>query len=55
MVGLLPNPDLKNKRKVPEAEEGEMVPPKGTKQPKNAKDKRASSVESREETGVDTH
>ena len=32
MVGLLPNPDLKKKRKVPEAEEGEMVPPKGTKQ-----------------------
>ena len=30
-VGLLPNPDLKKKRKVLEAEEGEMVPLKGTK------------------------
>ena len=30
-VGLLPNPDLKKKRKVLEAEEGEMVPFKGTK------------------------
>ena len=25
-VGLLPNPDLKKKRKVPEAEEGEVIP-----------------------------
>ena len=31
IVGLLPNPDLKKKRKVLEAEEGEMVPFKGTK------------------------
>ena len=52
-VGLLPNPNLKNKRKVPEAEEGEMIPQKGTKQPKNAKDKQAPSVESREETDID--
>ena len=52
-VGLLPNPDLKKKRKVPEAEEGEVIPQKGTKQPKNAKDKRAPSVESREETDID--
>ena len=52
-VRLLPNPDLKKKRKVPEAEEGEMIPQKGTKQPKNAKDKRAPSVESREETDID--
>ena len=43
-VGLLPNLDLKKKRKVPEVqevEEGEMVPSKGAKQPKNIKDKRA--------------
>ena len=52
-VGLLPNPDLKKKRKVPEAEEGEVIPQKGTKQPKNAKDKRAPSVESKEETDID--
>ena len=30
-VGLLSNPDLKKKRKVLEAEEGEMIPQKGTK------------------------
>jgi len=53
-IGLLPNPDLKKKRKVPEVKKGEMVPLKGAKQPKNAKDKWASSVESREEIGVDT-
>ena len=43
-VGLLPNLDLKRKRKVPEVqevEEGEMVPSKRAKQPKNIKDKRA--------------
>ena len=49
-VGLLPNPDLKRKRKVQEVEEGEVIPPKGAKQPKNAKDKRAPFVESREES-----
>ena len=37
-----------------EAEEGEMVSLKGAKQPKNAKDKWASFVESREEIGIDT-
>ena len=35
-----------------EVKKGEMVPPKGTKQPKNTKDKWAPFVESREETGV---
>ena len=49
-VGLLPNPDLKRKRKVQEVEEGEVIPPNGAKQPKNVKDKKASSVESREES-----
>ena len=54
-VGLLPNLDLKKKRKVPEAEKGEVIPQKGTKQPTNAKDKRAPSAESREETSIDMH
>ena len=49
-VGLLPNPDLKRKRKVQEVEEGEVIPPEGEKQPKNVKDKRAPFVESREES-----
>ena len=31
VVGLLPNPDLKKKRKVQEVEEGEVIPPKGAK------------------------
>jgi len=52
---LLPNPDLKKKRKVPEAEEGEVIPQKGTKQPENAKDKQAPSTESKEETGIYMH
>ena len=41
-VGLLPNPDLKKKRKVPKMGKGEMIPLKGAKQPKNVKDKRPS-------------
>ena len=49
-VELLPNPDLKRKRKVQEVEEGKMVPPKGVKQPKNAKDRWASSADSREDS-----
>ena len=33
-----------------------MIPPKGAKQPKNAKDKKAPSVESREESnGAEVH
>ena len=49
-VGLLPNPDLKRKRKVQEVEEGEVIPLKGAKQTKNVKDKRAPSVENYEES-----
>ena len=52
-VELLPNPDLKKKRKVLEAEEGEVIPQKGTKQPMNTKDKWAPFAESKEETGID--
>ena len=33
-----------------EVEEGKMVPPKGVKQPKNAKDRWASSADSREDS-----
>ena len=51
--GLLPIPDLKKKRKV---QEGEMVPQKGAKQPKTAKDKRFSLVDSREDpSGAEVH
>ena len=50
VVGLLANPDLKRKRKVQEVEEGEVIPPKEAKQPKNAKDKRTPFVKSREES-----
>ena len=39
-----------------EVEEGKIVPPKGAKQPKNAKDKRASSANSREDSlGAEVH
>ena len=48
-VGLLPCLDLKKKRKVQEVEEGEVVPSKGAKQPKNAKDRRASFTDSKED------
>ena len=51
--GLLPCLDLKKKRKALEGKEGEIIPPKEAKQPKNVKDKRAPSAESKEETGVD--
>ena len=50
-MGLLLNPNLKKKRKVQEVEEGKVIPPKGAKQPKNVKDKRVPSVESRKESG----
>ena len=50
MVGLLLNPELKRKRKVQEVKEGEVIPPRGAKQPKNVKDKRAPSIESHEES-----
>ena len=48
-VELLPCLDLKKKRKVQEVKEGKVVPSKGEKQPKNAKNKRASLVDSRED------
>lgn len=46
--------DLKKKRTVQELEEGELVPPKGTKQQKtkDSRDKRANSVDSREDVEV---
>ena len=48
-VGLLLCHDLKKKRKVQEVEEGEVVPPKGVKQAKNAKDRCSSSIDSKED------
>ena len=51
-LGLLPIPNLKKKRKEQELEEGEVVPQKGAKHQKTAKDpkdRRASSMNSREE------
>ena len=51
--GLLPCPYLKKKRKAQDGEEGEVIPLKGAKQPKNVKDKWAPSVESRKETGAE--
>ena len=49
-LGLFPNLNLqKKKRKEKDIEEGEIVPPKGPKQQKIAKDKRASSVDNRED------
>ena len=50
-LGLIPLPNLKKKRKEQELEEGEVVPQKGTKQQKIVKDRRASSVDSREDPG----
>ena len=47
--------DLKKKRMIQEIEEGELPPQKGTKQQKAArdpKDKRSSSVDSREEQNL---
>ena len=52
-LGLLPIPNLKKKRKEQEMEEGEMVPQKEAKQQKTAKDKQASSVDSREDPSGD--
>ena len=51
-LGLHAMKDLKKKRPVQELEEGEVAPQKGTKQQKVAKDprdKRSTSVDSREE------
>ena len=41
------------KRKAQDGEEGEVIPLKGAKQPKNVKNKWAPSLESREETGAE--
>ena len=46
---LLPNPNLKKKRKEQEVEERETVPQKEAKQQWIAKDKRVSSMDSRED------
>ena len=55
-LGLLPIPNLKKKRKKQELEEGEVVPPKGAKQQKMARDKQASYADNREEpSGADVH
>ena len=53
IVGLLPIPNLKKKRKEQEVENGEVVRQKEAKQQKTALDKgRASSVKSREDPGM---
>ena len=55
-LGLFPIPNLKKKRKKQELEEGEVVPPKGAKQQKMARDKQASYADNREEpSGADVH
>ena len=49
---LKPNPDLKRKRPVDSAEEGELGPPKGNKQARQTQDqrsRRSHSVDNREE------
>ena len=51
-LGLKPNPDLRRKRPVESAEEGEFGPSKGTKHAKQAQEhrsRRSHSVDSREE------
>ena len=48
-LSLLPIPNLKKKRKEQEVEEGETVLQKEAKQQWTAKDKRVSSVDSRED------
>ena len=54
-LGLKPNPDLRKKRQIETAEEGELGPSKGSKQPKQSQDHRnrkSSSVDNREEPTV---
>ena len=54
-LGLKPNPDLRMKGPVETAEEGELGPSKGSKQPRQSQDhrnKRSSSVDNREEPPV---
>ena len=51
-LGLKPNPELRRKRPVESAEEGELGPSKGTKQAKQAQEhrsRRSHSMDSREE------
>ena len=54
-LGLKPNPNLKKKRQMETAEEGELGPSKGSKQPKQSQDHRSrssNSVDNREEPPV---
>ena len=54
-LGLKPNLDLRKKRQMETAEEGELGPSKGSKQPRQSQDhksRRSSSVDNREEPPV---
>ena len=54
-LGLKPNPDLRRKRHTEAAEEGELGPSKGRKQPRQTqdhRDRKSSSVENRKEPSV---
>ena len=54
-LGLKPNPDLRRKMHPEVTKEGELGPPKGSKQPRQAQDqrsRRSNSVDSREEPRV---
>ena len=54
-LGLKPNPNLRKKRQVETAEEEELGPSKGSKQPRQSQDhrnRRSSSVDNREEPPV---
>ena len=51
-LGLKPNPDLRKKRQMDTAEEGELGPSKGNKQARQTQDhrrRRSNSVDNREE------
>ena len=54
-LGLKPNPNLRRKRRTEVPEEGELGPPKGSKQPRKSQDqrsKRFGSIDSQEELPV---
>ena len=54
-LGLKPNPNLRRKRHTETAEEGELGPSKGSKQPRlsqDHRDRRSNSVENRKEPPV---
>ena len=54
-LGLKPNPDLRKKRQIETAKEGELGSFKGSKQPRQSQDhrnRRSSSVDNREEPPV---